>query len=115
MNKSRKSKKHSLFFILADCLLIHIVISVNPMKLQPSEALTPAQTDRGLKLVVKDGLAAEAMTTLTSGTFLVALSLKSGATNLQIGLLAALPILTNIFQLLANWLVQKYNNRRASA
>ncbi len=36
-----------------------------------------------------------------------------GASNVQIGVLAALPTLTNIFQLVSVWLVQKFNNRRA--
>lgn len=63
--------------------------------------------------MIKDGLATEAMSTLTGGTFLVALALQLGASNFQIGLLAALPTLTNVFQLLAVWLVQKYNNRKA--
>ena len=52
------------------------------------------------------------MTTLTSGTFLVAMAVQLGASNFQIGLLAAMPTLTNVFQLIAIWLVQRYNNRR---
>lgn len=83
------------------------------MKLHPSDSLTPEETQRGLKLVIKDGLAAEAMVALTGGTFLTAMALTLGASNFQIGLLASLPTITNIFQLLAIWLVQKYNNRRA--
>jgi MFS family permease len=89
---------------------------VNPISLmnfKPSEALSPTQINKGLNLVIKDGLAAEAMSTFTGGTFLVAMALQMGASNFQIGLLAALPTLTNVFQLLAIWLVQRYNNRRA--
>ncbi|HEU4632917.1 MAG TPA: MFS transporter [Flavisolibacter sp.] len=85
------------------------------MNLKPSDSLSQREITRGLNLVIKDGLAAEAMAALTGGTFLVAMALQLGATNFQIGLLAALPTLTNIFQLLAIWLVQKYNNRRAVA
>lgn len=85
------------------------------MKLSPSETLTHKQIQKGLSLVVKDGLAAEAMSTLTGGTFLVAMALIMGASNFQIGVLAALPTFTNIFQLAAIWLVQKYNNRRLVA
>jgi MFS family permease len=83
------------------------------MNLKPSDSLSEAQVNKGLGLVIKDGLAAEAMTVLTGGTFLVALALQLGASNLQIGLLAALPTLTNVFQLLAIWLVQRFKNRRA--
>jgi MFS family permease len=83
------------------------------MKLLPSENLSESQVQSGLKLVVKDGLTAEAMSTLTGGAFLVAMALHMGASNIQIGLLAALPTIANIFQLVAIWLVQRYNNRRA--
>jgi MFS family permease len=85
------------------------------MNLQPSESLSVKEINRGLNLVIKDGLAAEAMSVFTGGTFLVAMAVMLGASNLQIGLLAALPTLTNIFQLIAIWLVQQYNNRRAVA
>ena len=85
------------------------------MNLRPSKELTEQQVQAGLKLVIKDGLAAEAMTALTGGTFLVAMALMMGATNFQIGVLAGLPTFTNLFQLLSIWLVRKYNNRRAVA
>lgn len=82
------------------------------MNFKPSE-LSDAEVASGLKMVVKDGLAAEAMSTLTGGAFLVAMALQLGASNFQVGLLAAMPTLTNVFQLLAIWLVQRSNNRKA--
>lgn len=85
------------------------------MILRPSNNLSEQEVDTGLRLVIKDGLATEAMTALTGGTFLVALALHLGATNFQIGLLAALPTFTNIFQLFTVWLVQKLKNRRLIA
>ena len=83
------------------------------MNITPSESLSRRQTTKGLDLVIKEGLTSEAMTALTGGTFLVAMAILLGASNFQIGLLAALPTLTNIFQLIAIRLLQKYNNRRA--
>lgn len=83
------------------------------MKLKPASNLSEAEVKTGLKYVIGDGLATEAMTTLTGGAFLVAFALLLGATNFEIGLLAALPTLTNIFQLVSIWLVRRYNNRRA--
>lgn len=74
--------------------------------------LNKQQTQKGLQQVIKDGLATEAMSCLTEGTFLVALALQLGATNFQVGLLAALPTFTNIFQLSAIWLVQHFNSRK---
>ncbi|MDF2187602.1 MFS transporter [Paraflavitalea sp. CAU 1676] len=82
------------------------------MNVRPKKSLSEGEVQAGLKLVVTEGLATEAMTTLIGGAFLVAMALLLGANNLQIGLLAALPTFTNIFQLLSIWLVQRYNNRR---
>jgi Na+/melibiose symporter-like transporter len=83
------------------------------MKLQPSDQLTNTQVKNGLHLILKDGLATETINTLTAGTFLVAIALYMGASNIQIGVLAALPTFTNIFQLVSVYLVQRFNNRRA--
>ena len=83
------------------------------MDLRPKETLNEQEVQTGLKLVLAEGLATEAMTTLTGGAFLVAMALLLGASNFQIGLLASLPTLTNVFQLLSIWLVKRYNNRRA--
>lgn len=85
------------------------------MRFRPFESLSPAQIDSGLKLAVKDGVAAEVMATLTGGAFLVALALGFGATSFQIGLLAAIPTLANLFQLVAIYLLHKYANRKAIA
>lgn len=83
------------------------------MDVRPKKLLSEQEVQTGLRLVITEGLATEAMTTLTGGAFLVAMALLLGASNLQIGLLAALPTFTNIFQLLSIWLVRRYNNRRA--
>jgi MFS family permease len=83
------------------------------MSWRPETILTEKQVQRAKKLVIGDGLASEAMTTLTSGTFLVAMLVLLNANNFQIGLLAGLPTLTNVFQLLSIWLVRRFNNRRA--
>lgn len=82
-------------------------------KLIPSKLLTEKEVDTGLRYSIYDGLATETMTAFTGGAFLVSVALLSGASNFQVGLLAALPTFTNIFQLISIWLVRKYNNRRA--
>ncbi|RPE08588.1 MFS transporter [Chitinophaga lutea] len=83
------------------------------MNLKPSEILTEQDVKRGLKLVIGDGLASETMTTLTGGAFIMAMAILLGANNLQLGLIAALPTMVNMFQLIAIWLVRRFNNRRA--
>lgn len=83
------------------------------VNLKPKEILTEKEIQCGLSLGIKEGLATETMTVLTSGAFLIALSLLLGASNLQIGLIASLPAFSNVSQLLTIWLVKRYNNRRA--
>ena len=55
------------------------------------------------------------MVSLTGGAFLVAMAIHMGASNFQLGVLAALPTFSSIFQLVSVWLVRRYNNRRAIA
>jgi MFS family permease len=85
------------------------------MNFQTSDVLTEKQITSGQRSILKDSLAGEAMINLSGGAFITAMAIHLGASNFQIGLLASLPILTNIFQLLSIWLVQRYNNRRAVA
>lgn len=85
------------------------------MNLRPQAVLTDAEIKKGMKVMIRDGLASEMMTTFTGSAFLVAMALLMGANNVQIGLLASLPTFTNIFQLISIWLVRKFNNRRAIA
>jgi len=82
------------------------------MFLRPKKQLTEEDVKRGMKMVIWDGLASEIVVTLSGGTFLVAMALLLGASNVQIGLLAALPMVTNVFQLLSIILLQRYHNRR---
>jgi MFS family permease len=83
------------------------------MNLRPYEKISNNELNQGLNYVIADGLSAEAMVVFTSGTFLTAMAIYMGATNFQLGLLAALPTFTTIFQLASIWLVQKWNNRKA--
>jgi MFS family permease len=82
------------------------------MNINPSKNITEQQLNKGLKYVTADGLSAEAMVVFTSGTFLTALAIHMGASNFQLGLFAALPTFTTVFQLAAIWLVRRFNNRR---
>lgn len=82
------------------------------MNFRTSAQLNPTQIQAGLKYIVKEGMASEVMANLTGGTFLIAMALHLGASNFQIGLLAALPLLTNIFQLISVYLVKRFQNRR---
>ena len=80
--------------------------------LSPQSHLTSAERDQGLRLVLWDGIASQAMLTLSGGAFLVAFALQLGASNAQIGLLSAIPTLANIFQLFSVGLVRRYARRQ---
>lgn len=63
--------------------------------------------------MVRDGMASQALASFTGSTFLVAYALQFGASNALIGLLAALPHLSQLAQLPAILLVRRVGNRRA--
>jgi len=83
------------------------------MKFTNKDTLTEAEVQSGLRAVIRDGLASQAMVTFTGGVFLVAFALKLGASNLVIGLLAAIPPLANLIQIPSIFLVEKIRKRRA--
>ncbi len=75
--------------------------------------LTDDEIRYGLRNVIRDGLTSQAMSTLTGGIFLVAFALKLGASNMVIGLLAAIPFLAQLIQIPSIYLIEKYRARRA--
>jgi len=78
-----------------------------------SDSLTEKEIRSGLRAVIKDGLASQAMVTLTGGAFLVSFALQLGAPNTLIGLLASIPFLVQLIQIPSVLLVEKHRIRRA--
>jgi hypothetical protein len=83
------------------------------MRFAVKDVLTEEEIELGLRNVIRDGLAAQTMVTLTGGTFLVAFALMLGASVLVIGLVAATPPLAQLIQIHSIYLVEKYRMRRA--
>src|SRR4051812_7567694 len=81
----------------------------------PTGSSAPPQYDRTLRLVLYDGVASETMSSLTTGVFLAGFAVELGATNLQIGALAAVPALTQLIQIPAVVLVERLRVRRRIA
>lgn len=79
---------------------------------QPSDELSPDEIEAGLGIVVRDGLASQTMATLTTGVFLVGLAVEFEASNMIIGVLAAIPFLAHLLQLPAIFLVERMRARR---
>ena len=85
------------------------------MKFKTKENITEEELQRGLRSVTIDGVMSHLMGVLTGGVFLVAIALKLGASNFQIGLLAAIPPLMQIVQLPAIFLIEKFRSRKTIA
>ena len=81
------------------------------MWFRTEEELTEEQVQTGLRYVIKDGIASQAMGILTGGAFLVAFAVKLGASNMVIGLLAAIGPLAQLLQLPSIFIVEKVRNR----
>jgi MFS family permease len=63
-------------------------------------------------MVFRDGIASRLMDTLTGGAFLAGLGLLTGASNLELGLLAALPFLAQVAQVPTLALLLRLQDRR---
>jgi MFS family permease len=83
------------------------------MRFEVKEKLSEAEVESGLGYFMKDALSTQMMTTLTSSTFIVAFALLVGASNLVIGLIAAIPLLAQVVQIPGIYLVESYRRRRA--
>ena len=59
-----------------------------------------------------NGVFGQAMDSLTTGAILVGLALELGASNLTIGLIGAIPFLTNLLQLPAIYLIEHLRDRK---
>ena len=84
-------------------------------RLAPSEKLSDAEVENGLRWMLRDGVCSHSMETLALGPILVAYALYFEASNLAIGLLAALPNLAQLTLLPAVQVVEKVRRRRLLA
>ena len=81
----------------------------------PVRNLTRDDIMAGRPWYVRNGAVFKLMETLSVGAFLTAYALELGASNTVIGLLAAIPFLSQIVQIPAVFLVEKITSRRALA
>ncbi|MFH1549311.1 MAG: MFS transporter [Planctomycetota bacterium] len=83
------------------------------MRFEVRESLSDDEVEAGLRTVIRDGVAFQAMATLTGGVLLVGFAVELGVSNLIIGLLAAIPFLAQFAQIPAIYLVEKVRVRRS--
>lgn len=80
-----------------------------------SNSQPPHSIRRWLPVITIEGALANVFTVLTGGAFLTGLALWLGANDFQIGLLAAIPFLAQVTQLLSAYLVDKTGHRKTIA
>ena len=86
------------------------------MRLASTQAeITPSQMDRGMQRLMHDAAFATVVGTLNSGVVLVAYALMLGASSTVIGVLAAIPFLTQLLQAPAVVLLERLRSRRLVA
>jgi MFS family permease len=83
--------------------------------LSPQAAIEPAELETGLKRLVVEALFSNTTAALTTGVVLTAFALHLGANNATIGLLAAIPFLTQLAQIPAIALVERLRERKRIA
>ena len=57
-------------------------------------------------------MASTGFSSITSSAFLVAFALVLGANNFQIGIVASIPLITDVFQIPAVWIIEKFRHRK---
>ncbi len=82
------------------------------MNWKPQDTITDSELNRGLRINIYEGLSTQATLALSSGVFLVGYALELGASNLVIGLLAAIPALMNLLQIPGIYFIERWRNRR---
>jgi MFS family permease len=86
----------------------------NPLRfLQPQSVITGPQLNAGLRWLTLEGMVSMGFTSIIGSGFLAAFALALGANNFQIGLLAAIPSITQMLQIAAVILIEKLRWRKA--
>ncbi len=83
--------------------------------LHPQPHVTPAEYERGLRLLVIEAAFSGGAAALTTGVILTAFALHLGASNAMVGLLASAPFLAQLLQLPAILLVEHWRKRKLIA
>jgi len=80
--------------------------------LDPQSDLEESDINKGLTYLLFDGISSQSMSSLASGAFIISFAILLGATNLMVGIIAAIPFLTNIAQLIAIWIIESTHKRK---
>jgi len=83
-----------------------------PAVFLPKTTLSRDETRRGLRVLTLESMASTGFSSITSSAFIVAFALVLGANNFQIGILASIPLITDVFQIPAVWIIEKFRCRK---
>jgi MFS family permease len=86
-----------------------------PLPVASAAPLAPSQVQRGLRLSIVEGSLSNIHITATGGAFLTGFALLLGAGDFEIGLLAALPFVGQLFQFVGAYLEERLGERRRLA
>jgi MFS family permease len=81
----------------------------------PKPTISKQDVSTGLRLVPLEGIASQGFFSITTSGFLTAFALTLGANNLQIGILAAIPFLTQPLQIPSILMVERLRRRKSIA
>jgi len=82
---------------------------------RPKPSISDRDLTNGLRWLTWEGMASLGFFSITTSGFLAAFALALGANNLQIGILASIPFLSQPLQILAIPLVERFRRRKAIA
>jgi len=82
-------------------------------KFDPQDAVSAAELERGQRWLLRSGIAGKVMDTLAVGAFMTAFALELGAGYAFIGMLAAIPHLGNIGQIVGVTIIERMRRRKA--
>lgn len=83
--------------------------------LKPKPTISDKEIKTGLRWLTLEGTASMGFSSITTSGILAAFALALGANNLQIGILASIPFITQPLQIPAIFLVEKLRQRKAIA
>src|SRR3954454_16858058 len=89
--------------------------TVSPLAQPPAEpgaTLPPAVVRRALRLLIVEGSLSNIHVTVCAGAFLTGFALLLGAGDFELGLIAALPFLGQLFQFVGAYLEERLGERR---
>jgi MFS family permease len=89
-----------------------IVIQSIHRSAEPGTALPPAVVRRGLRLSIVEGALSNIHVNVCAGAFLTGFALMLGAGDFELGVIAALPFLGQLFQFVGAYLEERLGERR---